>query len=119
MGFGLKALSPINNGDLIIKMKTSMGMISDSISETMGVAAIDEAEEDLHSKLMQNTRKVADHLSNGIPQYSNKLNNHLILTQKLLMVNRKESDYSAAQNYIKHYIAALPKQDLSQIIYWD
>lgn len=48
-------------------MKTSMGMISDSISETMGVAAIDEAEEDLHSKLMQNTRKVAEHLSNGIP----------------------------------------------------
>jgi len=48
-------------------MKTSMGMISDSISETRGVAAIDEAEEDLYLKMMQNTRKVADHLSNGIP----------------------------------------------------
>ena len=52
MGFGLKALSPINNGDLIVKMKTSMGMISDSISETIGVAAIDESEKDLHSRLM-------------------------------------------------------------------
>lgn len=36
-----------------------------------------------------------------------------------MMSNRKESDYSPSANFVKHYINVLPKDDLSQIIYWD
>jgi hypothetical protein len=43
----------------------------------------------------------------------------LILAQKLLMSNRKESDYSPSANYVKNYLRVLPKDDMSQIIYWD
>lgn len=35
------------------------------------------------------------------------------------MSNRKESDYSPSANYVKNYLRVLPKDDMSQIIYWD
>jgi hypothetical protein len=47
-GFGLKVLSKVKKGDTICRMKTSMGMISDSIVDKMGVAEVDEVEEELH-----------------------------------------------------------------------
>lgn len=44
----MKVLSKVKKGDTICRMKTSMGMISDSIVDKMGVAEVDEVEEELH-----------------------------------------------------------------------
>ena len=80
MGFGLRTLAKVEEGKTLINMKTSMGMVSDDITDRTGDAEIDNAEQDLHQQLMLNTRRVADHLSHGSVELSNKLNNHLILT---------------------------------------
>lgn len=36
-----------------------------------------------------------------------------------MMTNRKEFDHTVTSNYMKNYIAALPRNDMTQIIYWD
>jgi len=61
-------------------MKTSLGMISNTIVDKMGSADFDDVDEDLHKAMLNNTKKVADHFSAGIVELSNRLNNHLILT---------------------------------------
>jgi hypothetical protein len=64
-------------------------LISDSIVEKTGNSEIDDVDTDLEKALLENTKHVADLFSAGFPFISNRLNNHLILTQKLIMANRK------------------------------
>lgn len=48
MGFGLRTLAKVEEGKTLINMKTSMGMVSDDITDRTGDAEIDNAEQDLH-----------------------------------------------------------------------
>ncbi len=76
-----------------------------------GISEVDEAEPELFAALTDHTRKVADIVSYGVPGIANKMYHHFILTQKLMMSNRKTSDWSPSANYIKNYFAVLPRED--------
>jgi hypothetical protein len=55
-GFGLKVLSAVKQGETICKVKTSLGLVSDSLADTIGVKEIDEAEPELYAALVAHTR---------------------------------------------------------------
>ena len=115
-GFGLKVLNRTQTGETIFKMKTETGLVSDSIVDS----AAGEDEHGLYEALNENTEKVAKRLSGGQPEHFNRMLNHLNLTQKLLLAMRKEHDLSQPDEvFQKNYLETLPKQDMTQIVYWD
>lgn len=92
-----------------------MGFVSNSIIE----GEIEESDKELQQALLSNTRKVASQLAPGSVEHANRLNNHLLLTQKLIVTNRGETDATPNNMYVKSYIDVLPKEDMSTMIYWD
>ena len=92
-----------------------MGLISNSIIE----GEVESSDKELEKALVENTLKVASILSPGSKEHANRLYNHLILTQKLIITNRGKSDFSPGSMFVKSYFDVLPKDDLSTLIYWD
>ena len=69
--------------------------------------------------LTLHTKKIAKLLSPINVATELRLYNHIILTQKLIMICRKNSDWGVVDNMIKSYMDTLPMNDLSTLIYWD
>ena len=76
-------------------------------------------DEKLVEDLTAHTKKISKMLSPLNEAAELRLYNHILLTQKLLMICRKNSDWGVDDNLIKSYMGALPMDDLTTLIYWD
>lgn len=78
--------------------------------------------DDLNTKITLTTRRVAETLFPGSPVQQNRLYQHLILTQKLLIYDRFEqkfgSEASSHNEFIRAYTNVLPREDMTQLIFW-
>lgn len=74
-GFGLKTIHAISQNSDILKFKTKLGLLSDSlVDDTTG-----DAENELFDALTANTRKVANMCSPHNKALANRMNNHFTL----------------------------------------
>ena len=130
MGCGLQSLDSISKGTIIIKQKTDMGFVS-------GVGLYDRVQadqksaeekdlEDLNKKIEQITRKVSSGLFPANLIQQNRLYQHLILTQRMLITDRIDTSVanqqvrepSAYLEFLKSYMDVLPRDDMTQLIFW-
>ena len=60
-------------------------------------------------------------MSPGNVGAANKIFHHLVLTQKLISLKRGSSEKftSPMDNFVRTYLATLPVEDMSTLVYWD
>lgn len=90
MGIGLKALKGIEQSEEILRIKTNMGLMSDTIIQSAN-SEDNKASDDFFQKMTDHTRTIANAMSPGNPGAANKFFHHLVLTQKLIS-QRRSSD---------------------------
>ena len=121
-GVGLRSLKPIQQNQVLIKMKMQMAMSSRNLVEDTWSEP--DEEQNLIKEINDHTRRVAEKFAPGNLSTQLRLYNHFILTQKLLMISRKAysptlEKLSTDANLLSGYISALPGNDLSTLPYWD
>ena len=120
MGIGLKTISALNGKEEILRIKTQMGLMSNTKLDEENREESEESK-NIFQQIQDHTRKISNLMSPSNPAIANKMFHHLILTQKLLS-QRRGSDQefeSTMQNLRRHYLDTLPVDDLSSIVYWD
>lgn len=103
-----------------------MGFISGAGLYDKGGQDEDKEMDDLSSQIESNTRKVAEQMFPTNYIQFNRLYQHLILTQKLIIYDRIDSNpseagekhHSSFKEFLKSYIDVLPREDLTQLIFW-
>lgn len=119
MGIGLTAFAAIPDKEEILRMKTNMGLMSDTIfDENSGE---DESSVNFFQQMSDHSRTIAQILAGGNPGVANKMFHHLILTQKLISKKRSSgSEFNGfIENFVRTYLDTLPVEDMSSLIYWD
>jgi hypothetical protein len=120
MGCGLASLDDIEKGTIIIKQKTEMGFVSGNgildgnlQSSQYELSPEDKDLNELGGKIETITRKVAQTVFQGNAVHENRLYQHLILTQKLIMFDRiglrKDDQPSSLKEFMKVYADILPR----------
>lgn len=58
----------------------------------------------------------------GSPIHQNRLYQHLMLTQKFILYQRidynRSEEQSSYKQFLRSYVDILPREDLSQLIFW-
>jgi SET domain len=136
MGYGLRSINAISNQEMVIKVKTNLGLLSNNIVDSnsqshyeslkqegkskVEVDSLIQEDQKMADSLTANTRRVAKVLAPGNVAIENRMFHHMLLAQKLIAASRLDSRESKpSAMLIRHWINALPTTDLSNMIYWD
>ncbi|CDW87175.1 set domain protein [Stylonychia lemnae] len=135
MGYGIKSLQNITQGDTIIKQKTTIGLISKdlhdegqqilekSVQDQLSEAQLQDLreEESLEASIQRISKEISELFFPGDfnKVNQNKLYQHLMLTQKLLMIDRKQFTETASDQLMQAYLDIVPRDDMSTLIYWN
>lgn len=136
MGYGLRAIADVRNQETIIRMKTNLGLLSNTLVDSHSsdhyeslklsgksesdVSSMQQQDDEMVEALTSNTRRVARLLAPGNLGIENRMYHHLLLAQKLIAASRLDSRESKpSAMLIRQWINALPTSDLSNMLYWD
>ena len=132
MGYGLRSMEAISKGDIIIKQRTSLGLLSNQLYDTDDYEVNtddsnqdqksneDREDEELSKRIKEHSLQISKKIFPGSPHHQNRLYQHLIMTQKLIVLDRMNTDgQSVYSNLIKSYIKQVPREDLTQLVFWN
>eukprot|EP00347_Sterkiella_histriomuscorum_P016609 403352531 len=145
MGYGLKTLHSIAKGEVIIQQKTALGLISNTLSSDpsfnpnkpaqisqttqesqdsqLTPAEVQEEFEsqNLLDQLISLTQRVSQHFFPNPLQENQRIRlfQHLMLTQKLILLERQTESVTVEENYMSSYLDLLPREDMTQLLFWN